>query len=47
MMVIKILNKAKHLANQPGQIRIVSAISLRKKYPGRIFVEAFSESDVY
>jgi len=47
LLVIKILNKAKYFYNKPGQLSIVSAMSLKKKFPGRIFVEAFSDSDVY
>ena len=39
-MVLRILNKAKHLANTANRVPIISAMAI-KKYPGRIFVEAF------
>ena len=43
-MVLKILNKAKPLANTAKKVSIVSTMTL-KKHPGRIFVEAFAEND--
>ena len=45
-MVLCILNKAKHLAKTEDKVKIVSALSMKKKYPGRILVEAFSERDI-
>jgi hypothetical protein len=45
-MVLCLLNKARHLAGEGKRVRVVTATALRKKYPGRIFVEAFSEKDV-
>lgn len=45
-MVLKILNKARHLAGTTNRVTIVSALAMRKKFPGKIFVEAFSEKDI-
>ena len=45
-MVLCILNKARHLAKTANKVAIVSALSMKKKYPGRILVEAFNERDI-
>ena len=45
-MVLCILNKAKHVAKTENKVTIVSAMSMKKKYPGRILVEAFNERDI-
>jgi hypothetical protein len=37
-MALTILNKAKCLINTQNKVSIVSVISLRKKFPGKIFV---------
>lgn len=46
-LVLCILNKAKHCAQLKQRLKIVSVISIKKKYPGKIFVEAFSVDHVY
>lgn len=40
-LVLSILNKAKHMAMDNKKMSIISVIALRKKYPGKLFVEAF------
>ena len=45
-MVLKILNKARHMIETSKPVSIVSALSFKKRYPGKIFVEAYSERGV-
>jgi hypothetical protein len=45
-MVLCILNKARYLKNTEERVKIVSCLAMKKKYPGRIFVEAFYEKDI-
>jgi hypothetical protein len=37
-MALTILNKAHHLRNTPNKLSIISVLSLRKQFPGKIFV---------
>lgn len=46
-MVLKILNKAKIEADSQNRVTIVSALAMKKKFPGKIFIEAFHEKDVH
>ena len=43
-LALSILNKAQYYAqNEPRKkVNITSVLALRKKYPGKIFVEAYS-----
>lgn len=45
-IVLRLLNKARHLAETANKVTVITATSMRKKYAGKIFVEAFSEKDV-
>ena len=45
-MVLCILNKARHLAKTENKVTIISALSMKKKYPGRILVESHTEKDI-
>lgn len=47
-LVLNILNKARHFAKDPEKkLKIISVIALKKKFPGRIFVEAYEERHIY
>ena len=39
-IVLYLLNKAMHLAKTSGKMSIISATSIKKKYSGKIFVQA-------
>lgn len=41
-MVLSILNKARHLAETTNKLSIVTVSAMKKKFMGKIFVEAFS-----
>ena len=41
-MVLSILNKAKYLAETTKKLAIVTVSAMKKKFTGKIFVEAFS-----
>lgn len=44
--MLRLLNKARHVAETTNKVTVITATSMRKKYPGKIFVEAFSEKDI-
>ena len=45
-LVLKILNKTRILQETPNSIKVVSVLALPKRFPGKVFVEAFCEGDV-
>lgn len=45
-LVYCILNKASHLLNSAKKVTIVSALAMKKKFPGKIFVEAYDEKSI-
>lgn len=45
-IVIFLLNKAKCLADKSNKVTVITATAIKKKYSGKIFVEAFSQKDV-